>query len=1449
MPKKKFINKNEAHTFRLMHRSQRDPLIASEEAGAHVLHPVQNKNKKDSEEREKYGIYYDDDYDYLQHLREVNEVLPAEAVDRTVIRLPKGQPSFPSTLFETKGFQLKEGLLNQAAPVHGPRPDLDPDIIRALDGDFEDCEGDLEDDFLAIANEGQPFEDPEMPTRKAVVPRRRKFSDENDSDSEKEGSGEDEDELDSMGDFGGDEDSQWDDKKTRFTNYSMCSAVIKREGALKLLDDRFEKLYEQYDEDQMGELDMEDEGAMGGFLEPDSLRIQKLLEKHQEKAAERGEGLAKDEVIKELTLSAAAREENANVEEFERISIDAPGRKKAMWDCESILSTYSNLYNHPATLSLPSVRKRKLCRKDLQDVEMMDDTASVITGRSTCTVRPKGETPDERRERKKMVKEERRERRQEKKANKEAFKDMKKEIDKQAAEVMRPKLWAFAVTLLLATLPECSGLDWDSDIVASAFETQKAHQDALYEHFEKFVENTSFFESREAVAKRVGDFEDIAREKLVNHNYAAMTAWLKQYNLQYPHLTKLYSAGKSTQGRDLWVLIVSRKPEEHELLKPEFKYVGNMHGNEVVGREALLYLIAVLCDNYGKNEYLTSLVNRTRIHIMPSMNPDGYELGFSGDRIGYKGRSNINGIDLNRNFPPRFPSHKEETAGVAPEQETREVMRWLQEFPFVLSANLHGGSLVANYPFDDSPTMQDVETRSPDDKLFVALAYTYARAHSNMWKTGRRCGLNANGDSFSNGITNGAGWYHLAGGMQDWQYVHTNTFEITVEMGCFKFPLDSMLPRLWDEHKFALLKYVEWAHRGVKGIISDDAGRPLRGAVVSLAKGGTGKNVTTTKDGEFWRMLPPGDYEITVSHEEHLPQTIPVTYPSCTVNDNEKLKVAVRGKGPVSICLIAIDSYGARLLQQSANFSCDRKDPSVEDVLSKASLHIIADVYRNSDHLPYIRAQSPDVLLVFGSGGAESVVFSAGQNTPKAFNKDVFDVSLEKAFNTTAACENALESSKVASSVDAMQLGAVFELGISAGCSDAVDDVSKSRAAMLGMFTSLINVVHKDTVKEFAVVPSANPLDHFSPEQAVFSTAAGLDRLEANCEARMLSVGPMRLVTIGSGSRGPHTLVMSIEQKTETLSYQFASFLCDSQEPEVKELLAASCVVFLPEIPHTQITCHDYKTIVPFEQIVADVVKAVPEIDMVILLATGGLKVRYTDARNSSLVRELARTFISKHPNMKVDSAEMCSKTVNPRPVMTELQWSSRQWMAPDALLAQTACCYEPRGSGHLFDENKESLMAVLKQRLQGVSGFFSFPREEGASPKVTLLEQPERSVHVQPNGFYHVPLPAGQFELLFESGTAETQRHTVIVSQNRDVVLDVHLHFPRSFFSLNTLFMAFLVFCLLLSLVFCWYVRAQRFQPDRRGYRGDFEAVPLKNADSDSESDDELLNFRTFKR
>ena len=78
-----------------------------------------------------------------------------------------------------------------------------------------------------------------------------------------------------------------------------------------------------------------------------------------------------------------------------------------------------------------------------------------------------------------------------------------------------------------------------------------------------------------------------------------------------------------------------------------------MHGNEVLGRELLLKLADYLCEQYLAGDIdIMRLVSFTRIHLLPSMNPDGWQLATeTGARDYLVGRTNNHSVDLNRNFP------------------------------------------------------------------------------------------------------------------------------------------------------------------------------------------------------------------------------------------------------------------------------------------------------------------------------------------------------------------------------------------------------------------------------------------------------------------------------------------------------------------------------------------------------------------------------------------------------------------------------------------------------------------------------------------------------------------------------------------------------------------------------------------------------------------------------
>lgn len=345
---------------------------------------------------------------------------------------------------------------------------------------------------------------------------------------------------------------------------------------------------------------------------------------------------------------------------------------------------------------------------------------------------------------------------------------------------------------------------------------------------------------------------------------------LSNWTVQFPHLTHVYSIGKSVRGADLWVIIIGQDASHHHTLNPNVQFVANMHGNEVVGRELVLHLAEHLLLEYGKNESLTGFLNTTHVHIMPTMNPDGYESSVLGSCQGIGGRTNAMGYDLNRNFPDELSQFPE------PEQkETHLVKDWLHSTHFVLSANLHGGALVVNYPFDSYPGAKTRRySASPDDDVFRKLALTYSRSHPTM-HFGSFCG-----DHFKDGITNGAEWYPVYGGMQDYLYKKASGYQVLMEVSCCKYPRAPLLRGFWERHKDALINFMFTVHMGVKGLIlaqseyNDNLFLPIEGATV-MVQGRESIQFKSTKYGEYFKLLLPGKYILMVNHSFYKPVEVP----------------------------------------------------------------------------------------------------------------------------------------------------------------------------------------------------------------------------------------------------------------------------------------------------------------------------------------------------------------------------------------------------------------------------------------------------------------------------------------------------------------------------------------------------------------------------------------------
>ncbi|MFA5727446.1 MAG: M14 family zinc carboxypeptidase [Saccharofermentanaceae bacterium] len=365
--------------------------------------------------------------------------------------------------------------------------------------------------------------------------------------------------------------------------------------------------------------------------------------------------------------------------------------------------------------------------------------------------------------------------------------------------------------------------------------------------------------------------------------YQEYVAYMVGFAASHPDICKLDTIGTSIQDRLLLAVKISDHVNQHEA-EPGLFFTSSIHGDETTGYVLMLHLIDYLISNYGIDARITDMINSTEIFINPLANPDGTYYG--GDQSPYGAtRNNINNIDLNRNFPdPKFGLHPD---GENWQKETQAFMNYPDLNHFTMSANLHGGSEVFNYPWDTWMKL------TADDTWWQWVGREWADTSQKYGPTGYFTDMN-------NGITNGYSWYEINGGRQDYMNYWQHCREVTVEISDIKLLPVNLLETMWISNYHSFLDFIEQSHNGITGTVTDSVtGNPLCAKIFLNGHDmDSSEMFSKLPSGFYSRPVSEGIYSITFSAPGYFPKTVD----QVEVHNNQAISLNVSLKqNPFSI--------------------------------------------------------------------------------------------------------------------------------------------------------------------------------------------------------------------------------------------------------------------------------------------------------------------------------------------------------------------------------------------------------------------------------------------------------------------------------------------------------------------------------------------------------------------
>jgi hypothetical protein len=359
------------------------------------------------------------------------------------------------------------------------------------------------------------------------------------------------------------------------------------------------------------------------------------------------------------------------------------------------------------------------------------------------------------------------------------------------------------------------------------------------------------------------DFGDMASDlagALTFNKYATYDQYvsmMQAFAAGYPALCRLDTFGTSAQGRLLLSLKISDHPEMEES-EARFLFTATMHGDELLGYPLMLRLIQTLLSGYGNDPEVTGLVDGLEIWINPLSNPDGTFRG--GDHtVAGSVRQTSEGRDLNRDFPDPSAFEPDDTTGRA--VETQAMMTFLRKHRFTLSANLHSGAEVVNYPWDHTYALH------ADDPWFRLISREYAdEAHA----------VDPAYLSLNGGYINGAEWLVILHGRQDYVTYYLEGREVTLELSDIKKLDSDSLDIFWHKNRRSLLNYMWQCMYGIRGRVTDRMTGESLSARIAIPGHDSVYSIVHSREahGDFYRLIAEGTYTLVVSADGYLPDTL-----------------------------------------------------------------------------------------------------------------------------------------------------------------------------------------------------------------------------------------------------------------------------------------------------------------------------------------------------------------------------------------------------------------------------------------------------------------------------------------------------------------------------------------------------------------------------------------------